>query len=80
LQRHEAELRELRAEHKIDDLRLDFPQWLRIGELTVTQSDYLPPSLLSVAGSLGIGIELSLYARSQEKPNHFPEPAPGAVH
>ena len=68
IQRHEAELRELRAEYKIDDLRLDFPHWLRIGEATITQSDYLPPSLLSIAGDLGIGIELSLYTRSEDEP------------
>ena len=74
LQRHEAELRELRAEYSIDNLRLDFPYWLRIGETTIAQSDYLPPSLLSIAGSLGVGIELSLYPRSEVEPNQTPKP------
>jgi hypothetical protein len=83
LQRHEAELRQLRAEYKIDDLRLDFACWLRIGDTTITQSDYFPPSLLSIAGNLGVGIEFSLYPKPQEEePNQPPEPTPpaGAAH
>lgn len=77
LQYHEEELRQLRAEYKIDDLRLDFACWLRIGAARITQSDYFPPSLLSIAGNLDVGIELSLYPKSrEEEPNQTPEPMP----
>ncbi len=41
---------------------LDFPYNLRINGKTVfAQRDFLPPSLLKLAGDLGIWIELSLY-------------------
>lgn len=62
LRRHRDALERLRAAPGIEDVRLDFPYHLRIdGETVWAQFDYLPPTLLALAGALGVGIELSLY-------------------
>ncbi len=62
LQRYRDDLERLRAAPGIEDVRLDFPYRLRIdGEAVWAQFDYLPPMLLELAGTLGVGIELSLY-------------------
>ena len=66
LAEHEAELRRLQSFPGVTDLRLDSGYYRR--EVFV-QCDYLPPELLRLAGSLGIGIELSLY----------PTPAPDST-
>ena len=43
-------------------MRLDFPLDLRIDRKTVmAQFDYFPPELVSRAGALDFGIELSIY-------------------
>lgn len=63
LTEHEAELRRLQSFPGVADLRLDFGYYARE---SVAQFDYLPPELLVRAGSLGIGIELSLYHVSPE--------------
>lgn len=62
LRRHKADLKRLKTKFQVSDVRLDFPHNLRIGQHDiVAQFDYLPPNLISLAGELGIGIELSLY-------------------
>ena len=62
LRRHKADLKRLKTKLQVSDVRLDFPHNLRIGHHDiVAQFDYLPPNLISLAGELGIGIELSLY-------------------
>ena len=58
LTEHESELRRLQSFPGVTDLRLDFGYYARE---VAAQFDYLPPELLTRAGSLGIGIELSLY-------------------
>jgi len=63
LSEHEAELQRLRDFHGVTNICLDFGHYLRD---VAAQFDYLPPDLLFRAGSLGIGIELSLYAASSE--------------
>lgn len=73
LRRHEGELKRLRDEFGVRDLRLDFPYFLRIGRKNIcVQSDFLPSALVSQAGKLGVGIVLTLYtsrpsARQWEK-------------
>ncbi len=43
-------------------MRLDFPVDLRIDRKRVmAQFDYFPPELVTRAGALGFGIELSIY-------------------
>jgi|SRR5581483_2679342 len=56
---HEADLLRLRGFAGVSDMRLDFGYYRRD---VVGQFDYLPPSLIALAGRCGIGIELSLYA------------------
>lgn len=69
LERHAGELRILSEANTVEDMRLDFPIELRVGrDDVVAQFDYLPPELLEAAGNLGIGIELSTYACSDEQP------------
>ena len=59
LSAHEAELLRLRGFPGVSDIRLDFGYYRRD---VVGQFDYLPSSLIALAGRCGIGIELSLYA------------------
>jgi hypothetical protein len=62
LSRNHSELERLGRSPGIEEVRLDFPYHLRVdGENILAQFDYLPPRLLLLAGTLGIGIELSLY-------------------
>ena len=58
LRTHASELARLAQFPGVTDIRLDFAYNCR---RTSFQCDYLPPELLFLAGSLRIGIELSLY-------------------
>lgn len=64
LREHELELARLSRYPGIAEMCLDFG-YDRCPQAAV-QCDYLPPELLALAGSLGIGIELSLYPASEE--------------
>jgi len=59
LREHELELSRLSRYHGVTDMRLDFG-YDRCPDAAI-QCDYLPPELIALAGSLRIGIELSLY-------------------
>ena len=62
LKQHGDALTVLRAAPGVEDMRLDFPLDLRIDRETVmAQYDYFPPELVSLAGALGLGLELSIY-------------------
>ncbi len=63
---YESDLLNLINNYPIDDIRSDFPYKCRLSENTFMQCDYLPPKLLHLAGKLGIGIELSHYAVSED--------------
>lgn len=68
LRDHETVLATLRSTPGIDDMLLDFPVDLRIDRKNVmAQCDYFPPELVSLAGALGFGIELSVYPRDLEQ-------------
>jgi hypothetical protein len=70
LKNHQVSLADLRSRPELDDLRLDFPIELRIGVNNVAaQFDYFPPELVSRAGALGIGLEISIYPRTRETTN-----------
>jgi hypothetical protein len=58
LKRNEAELRRLCKFPGVEGVTLDFGIAMRD---VIAQYDYFPPELLYLAGSLGIGIELSQY-------------------
>jgi len=62
LLQHQTALRCLTPAIGVDDMRLDFQLALRIDGDRLSQSDYLPPDLLALAGALGLGIEMSIYA------------------
>jgi hypothetical protein len=65
---NEEVLARLRSTPGIDDMRLDFPVDLRIDRKKVmAQFDYFPPELVSRAGALGFGIELSIYPPDLEQ-------------
>jgi hypothetical protein len=63
LKQHGTAIAGLRSAPGVEDARLDFPVNLRINRETVVgQFDYFPPELISLAGTLGLGIEISIYA------------------
>jgi len=62
LKQHESALSSLRAAPDVEDMRLDFRVNLRIDRKTVmAQFDYFRPELVSRAGGLGLGLEISIY-------------------
>jgi hypothetical protein len=62
LKQHGTAIAGLRSAPGVEDLRLDFPVDLRIDRETVmAQFDYFPPEMVSLAGALGLGIEISIY-------------------
>src|SRR5262245_26935271 len=68
LTEHEQALSMLRSAPGVEDMRLDFPLDLRIDRQKVmAQFDYFPPELVSRAGSLGLGLEISIYPRDLEE-------------
>jgi len=67
LTHNSEEIRRLAQVPGVQDLRLDFAV-SRTSDL-VTQSTYLPPHLLALAGSLGVGIELSSYVTDEDDPS-----------
>jgi hypothetical protein len=70
LREHELELARLSGYHGVTDTNLAFG-YDRCPDAAV-QCDYLPAELLALAGSLGIGIELSLYPVSNESEESKP--------
>jgi len=68
LKEHEQPLTMLRSAPGVEDIRLDFPIDLRIDRQNVmAQFDYFPPELVSRAGALGLGLEISIYPRDFEE-------------
>ena len=66
LKKHRDELGRLSRCRGLEVLLLDFPIELRIGKKTgrskvAAQSDRFPASLVRAAGTLGIGLELTIY-------------------
>lgn len=62
LDQNESELKRLQNFPGVENMRFDFGHYQRA---VIAQFDYFPPSLISRAGRLGIGIEISLYPRPQ---------------
>jgi len=68
LKTHEHALTVLRSAPGVEDMRLDFPVDLRIDRKKVfAQFDYFPPELVSRAGTLGLGLEISIYPPDLEQ-------------
>ncbi len=65
LARHSPELKALGVQHRLDDIRLDFPIESRLSKEVFGQFDYLPPKLVRLCADYGIGIELSHYVRPE---------------
>lgn len=61
LSKHREQLHLMTNDPSVEDARIDFGYFLRIGDSCWAQCDYLPPELLKLAGDLNVGIELSLY-------------------
>ena len=66
LDHHAAEMRTLKAGGAVEDMRLDFPVHLRIGENVLAQFEFFPAELVEKAGALGLGLELSIYPSDQD--------------
>ena len=62
--RYAAEIRRLVESHPVSEAYLDFPLWSRLDGEFVNQSDLLPRELIALCAAAGIGVEMSLYARS----------------
>ena len=62
LDTHREEIIRLQGWTGLSDLGLDFGINRKNGFL---QSSYLPPQLLTLAGTLGIGIEISIYGEDE---------------
>ncbi len=68
LKEYERALTMLRSASGLEAMRLDFPVDLRIDRINVMgQFDYFPAELVSRAGALGLGIEISVYPRDLEE-------------
>jgi hypothetical protein len=68
LKKHKRTLVKLRTIPEVEDVRLDFPIDLRVDrKKAFAQFDYFPPALVSLAGELGCGLELSIYPRDFER-------------
>jgi hypothetical protein len=62
LRQHKEELARLMRCEGLDDARIDFGVSRKNGFL---QSSYLPPELITLAGALGIGVEISIYGEDE---------------
>lgn len=68
LRKHRRALLKLQRTRGVEDIRLDFPLDLRIDRKTVfVQFDYFPPELVTLAGAVGCGLEISIYPRDLEQ-------------
>jgi hypothetical protein len=77
LRKHERALLKLRSVPEVEDIRLDFPVDLRIDRKNVfAQFDYCPRKLVSLAGAIGCGLELSIYPRDFERLAQSPRKSP----
>ena len=56
----------MRAFPGVEGITLDFPIELRIGKSVWAQSDRFPASLVTIAGELGLNLELSIYPPPEE--------------
>jgi hypothetical protein len=65
LKRHRGILTQLRDSSGIENVILDFGIWQRSG---LAQFDHFPAALVSIAGELGMGLELSRYAVDASAP------------
>ncbi len=60
-------LQQLKKTHPTIDWRFDLPYECELTETHFMQVNFLPPRVLQLAGTLGIGIELSLYWPSADE-------------
>ena len=68
LRKHRKTLAKLRRVREVEDVRLDFGLDLRIDrKTTFMQFEYFPLKLVSLAGELGCGLELSIYPTDLEQ-------------
>lgn len=68
LDAHEHAIKTLRSAEGVDDIYLDFSVDLRIDRRKVmAQFDYFPPALVSRAGALDLGLEISIYPKDFEQ-------------
>ena len=64
LEKYYSELEDIILKYKVEDAYLDFPIYSRLSEEIVNQNDHLPKELITLAGRLGLGIEMAIYSET----------------
>lgn len=63
LKKHKQAVKKLCQYDGVEDVRLDFGSVQR--EKAIIQFEYFPPALITLAGRLGLGIEISFYPSTE---------------
>ena len=63
LRQWEFEISQFALQYPPDLFYLDFPLYSRLDDEIICQGDYLPAELISLAGKVGLGVEMSIYSR-----------------
>ena len=63
LKKYKYEFSKLQKKHDISNAYLDFPLWSKLNKKIVGQFEYIPKELITLAGELNIGIEISIYSK-----------------
>lgn len=67
LKEHRDAIRMLGSAPGVESMRLDFPVDVKIDRVNImTQFECLSPELVTLAGALGLAIEISIYRRDLE--------------
>lgn len=64
LEMHFVELKKLVEDSEVEHAFLDFPIYSRLNDDIINQNDHLPRKLVSLAGKLNLGIEMSIYSEA----------------
>jgi hypothetical protein len=66
LEKYHTDLQSIKDNFNIANWQFDLPYANRLSNEIFNQNDFLPPELLFQSGRLGIGINLSLYHKSEQ--------------
>ena len=63
LKKYSNEIESLISNHDISSAYLDFPIYSQLDDNIVNQNEHLPKELITLAGKLSLGIEMSFYSK-----------------
>jgi hypothetical protein len=66
LRENKQEISRLRSFPGVEGVSLDFPIYQRVGDTAWMQTDRFPASFVSIAGELGLELELSIYPPAED--------------